>query len=132
MASNPTTYKNAMVPSDEITTIKNKFNSYNHKIQLTVEEESDIRICFLDVLVIWNEKYIKTNWYQKLMWSGRFLHYHSHHSLDYKINVINNLVDRGITLAHKSFYKKTSKKFKSTLLKKNYPLAFLNSVIKRD
>ena len=65
------------------------------------------------------------------MWSGRFLHYHSHHPLNYKINVINNLVDRGITLAHKNFHKENIQKIKSTLLKNNYPLAFLNSVIKK-
>ena len=119
------------VPSDEITTIKNIFNSYNLKIQFTVEEESDNRICFLDVLFIRNGKYIQTNWYQKPIWSGRFLHYHSHHPLNYKINVINNLVDSGITLSDKKFHKENIQKIKSTLLKNNYPLAFLNSVIKK-
>ena len=119
------------VPSVEITTVKNIFNSYNHKIQFTVEEESDNRICFLGVLVIRNGKYIQTNWYQKPMWSEGFLHYHSHHPLNYKINVINNLVDRGITLAHKKFPKENIQIIKSALLKNNYPLAFLNSVIKK-
>ena len=84
------------VPSDEITTIKNIFNSYNHKIQFTV--------------VIRNGKYIQTNWYQKPMWSGRFLHYHSHHLLNYKVNVITNLIDRGIALAHKKFHTENIKK----------------------
>ena len=119
------------VPSDEITIIKNIFNSYNHKIQFTVEEESDNRICFLDVLVIRNGKYTLTNWFQKPMWSGRFLHYHSHHPLNYKINVINNLIDRGIALVHKKFHTKNTQKIKSTLLKNNYPLAFLNLIIKK-
>ena len=119
------------VPSDEITTIKNIFNSYNHKIQFTVEEESDNRICFLDVLVIRNGKYIQTNWYQKPMWSGRFLNYHSHHPLNYKINVINNLIDSGVALAHKKLHTENIKKMKSTLLKNNYPLAFLNFIIKK-
>ena len=74
------------VQSNKITTIKNVFNSYNHKIQ--------------------------------------FLHYHSHHPLNYKINFINNSVDRGITLAHKSFYKENIQEIKSTLRENNYPLAF--------
>ena len=107
------------VPSDEITTIKNIFNSYNHKIQFTVEEESDNSICLLDVLLIRNGKYIQTNWYQKPMWSGRFIHYHSHHPLNYNINAINNVVDRGITLAHKNIHKENIQKIKSTLLKNN-------------
>ena len=93
------------VTSNEIATIKNAFNSYNHKIQFTVEEELDNRICFLDVLLIRDGKYMKTDWYQKPMWPGRFLHLHSHHRLNYKINVINNLFVRGITLAHKNIHK---------------------------
>ena len=40
------------------------------------------------------------------MWAGRFLYDHSRHPLNYEIDVINNLVDRGITLANKSFHKK--------------------------
>ena len=65
------------------------------------------------------------------MWSDRFLHYHSHHPLNYKINVINNLVDSGIILAQKNFHKENIQKIKSTLLQNNYPLAFVNSVIKK-
>ena len=119
------------LPSNEITTIKNIFNNYNHKIRFTVEEESYNRICFFDVLVIRDGKYIKTNWYQKPTWFCRFLHYHSHHPFNYKIYVVNNLVDRGITLAHKSFHKENIQKIKSTLLKNSYPLAFLNFFIKK-
>ena len=64
----------------------------------------------------------------KPMWSGRFLHYHSHLPLNYKINVINNLVVKGITLAHKSFYNEEIQKIKSILLKNNYPHGALDCV----
>ena len=40
------------VSNNEIDTIKNTINSYNHKIQFTIEEESDGKICFVDVLII--------------------------------------------------------------------------------
>ena len=56
---------------------------------------------------------------------------HSHPPLNYKINVINNLVKKGTTLAHKSFHKENIQKIKSTLFKKNYSHAFLNFVIKK-
>ena len=55
------------------------------------------------------------------MWSGQFLHYHSHHPLNYKINVIKNLLDRGITLAHKSFHKKKYQKNQINFTKKQLP-----------
>ena len=44
------------VPSNEINTVTNNFKGYKHKIQFTVEEKSVNRICFLDVLVIRDEK----------------------------------------------------------------------------
>ena len=104
-----------VVPVNEIDTIKKTFNSHNHKIQFQIEEKSENKICFLDFLVIKDGENIKTNWYQKPTWSGRLLNFHSHHPLKYKINIINNLVDRGITLAHKNI-----KKIKMTLIKNNY------------
>ena len=85
----------------------------------------------MNVLVIRDGKYIKTKRYQKPMWSGRFLHSHSHHPINYKINKIKVLIYRGITLADKSFHKENIQKIKSTLLKNKYPLTFLNSVLKK-
>ena len=66
------------VPANKIDTIKHTFNSYNHKIQFTVEEESITKICFLDLQVIREGKYIKTNWFNKLTFSGRLLNFYSH------------------------------------------------------
>ena len=119
------------VPYNAIDTIKNTFNSYNHKIQFTVEEESLKQICFLDVLVIREGNNIKTNWYNKSTSSGQLLNFNSHHPLNYKINVINNLVDKGITLAHKTFHTENINKIKTTLIKNNYPIDFINHVIKK-
>ena len=65
-------------PHNKIDIIKNTFNNFNHKIQFTTEEESEGRISFLDVLIIRAGDGIKTNWY-----------------------VINNLVDRCISLSHR-------------------------------
>ena len=118
------------VPADEIDKIRNTFNSYNHKIQFTVEEESDNKLCFLDVLIIRTGENIKTNWYQKPTYSGRILNFYSHHPLHYKINVINNLVDRGIILAHKNFHTENLKKIQNILSQNNYPTTIINSTIK--
>ena len=118
------------VPTNEIDTILNTFNSYNHKIQFTIEEESHGKICFLDVLIIRDGKKIKTSWCQKRTCSGRLLNFYSHHPLNYKINVINHLVDRRITLAHVTFHKKNIQKIKTIFFNDNYPINFINHVIK--
>ena len=118
------------VPANQTDTIKNSFNSYNHKIQFTVEEESDNTIRFFDVLIIRVGTNIRTNWHQKPTYSGRIINFYSHHPHTYKINAINNLVDRGITLSHKTFHSENIEKIKSILLLNNYPTNFIHSVIK--
>ena len=44
------------LPVNEIDSIKKSFNSYYHKIQFTIEVESENKVCFLDVLVLETEK----------------------------------------------------------------------------
>ena len=64
----------------------------------------------MDVLIIRDGKKIKTNWYQKPTCSGRLLNFYSHHPMNHKINVINHLVDIGITLSHITFHKENIQK----------------------
>ena len=118
------------VAAKQIVTIKNSLNSNNHKTQFTVEEESDKTIRFLDFLIIRVGTNIRTNWHQKPTYSSHIINFYSHHPLTYKINAINDLVYRGITLSHKTFYSENIKKIKSILLLQNYPTNFINSVIK--
>ena len=92
------------VPHDKIGTIKNTFNNFNHIIQFTKEEESEGRVSFLDFIIITAGDSIKTNWYHKPTWSGRYLNFNSNDPYKYKINVINNLDDRCISLSHKDFH----------------------------
>ena len=72
----------------------------------------------------------RINCIQKPTYSVRIINFYSHHPLTYKINAINNLVDRGITLSHKTFHSENLKKIKSILLLNNYPTNFIHSVIK--
>ena len=118
------------VPAEEIDKIRNTFNSYNHKIQFKVEEESDNKICFSDVLIIRNSENINTNWYQEPTYSGRILNFHSHHPLHYKVNLIINLVDRGIILAHKDFHTENIQKIRNILSQNNYLTTMINFAIK--
>ena len=119
-------------PLNEISTIKSTFNSYNHEIQFTIKE-SEGKICFLDILIIRDRNIIKTNWYYKPTWSGRFLNFLSHHPCKYKINAINNFVDRSITLAHKDFYNENIQIIKSTHILKtiNYTPYLIDSIMRK-
>lgn len=117
------------VPIGEINTILNVFNNYNHKLQFTIEKESQNKISFLDVLLLRKGEEIITNWYRKPTSSDRILNFHSNHAPKYKINVINNLVDRGILLSSKQFHKDNIEKIKDILSKNCYPTHFINNVV---
>ena len=67
---------------------------------------------------------MKTNWYQKLTWSGHYLYFHLHQSYKYKINAINNLLVRGITIAHKDFHGENIEKIEFILLKSIIPRGY--------
>ena len=74
---------------------------------------------------------MKTNWHKKPTFSGRYLNFYSHHPYNYKINVVNNLIDRGITLSQKDFHKENIEKIRSILQKNNYPPSIINLCIKK-
>ena len=60
-------------------------NSYEQRLQFTHELEIDNEISCLDVLLIrYNDK-VKTNWYIKPTFSGRFLNYYSKHPRSQKL-----------------------------------------------
>ena len=80
----------------------------------------------MDVFIIREGKKIKSNWYQKPTYSGGLLNFFSHHPLNYQTNVINNLVDRGIILAHITFYNENIQRIKNILLNNNYLINFIN------
>ena len=64
---------------------------------------------------------IKTNWFRKNTYSGRFLNYFSNHPLQHKIGIIKNLVDSAILLAGKSFRNENLDIIKNYLELNNYP-----------
>lgn len=119
------------IPEDQEVTILNVFNSYHPRIQFTIEKENHNTIAFLDVLLIRNEKGIETDWYHKPSFSERFLNYTSEHPLQQKINIINNLKTRALSLSSERFHKKNLKYIEELLLKNNYPLSLIKKVLNR-
>ncbi|XP_046466612.1 uncharacterized protein [Neodiprion pinetum] len=117
------------VPSNKVAEMLSVFNSFHPRLQFTSELESNHRISFLDVLIINDNQFIKTDWFHKATWSQRYLNYHSHHPRSYKIGTINCLVDRAIRLSSMEFHKKNLSLIQQVLSKNDYPPRLLNKHI---
>ena len=71
------------IPKDKIEEVLTTFNNYHDRLQFTYEIENEHNsINFLNLTIIKNEdNSIKTNWFRKNTYSGRFLNYFSNHPL---------------------------------------------------
>jgi len=81
-------------------------NKIHKNIRFTMEEETDSKLPFLDVLVKRNEKTYETRQYFKATDTGLYTTPYSHCDERYKINIIESLISRAWRIA--SSYKNAS------------------------
>ena len=117
------------LPNNKINDILYKFNQIHPKLIFTLEKSVNDSINFLDLNIKVENNKIITNWYRKDVWSGRYLHFYSNHSLSNKIGIIYSLTDRAILLSHDKFHSENLNLVKETLIKNGYPLDLLNDKI---
>lgn len=118
------------VPADQTQTILNIFNSYNNNIQFTIEIEQQYSIPFLDTKVIhMSNNSLITDWYQKNISSGRYIHYQSNLPIYIKTNFIKSMSKRIIMLSHPQFHKQNLLKFQILLQSNGYPLTIIHKYI---
>lgn len=119
------------IPADKVQHIKSMFNSYNQHIQFTIEEEKNQRISFLELLCIRDNRSIKTDWYHKDTWSGRYLNFESHLPITYKRNTVALLTEKILLLSEPKFHQKNFELLRSTLKKNLYPKNLVESIIQQ-
>lgn len=118
------------VPKNKSQELLNIFNSFNNKIQFTMEVEENLSIPFLDLLLIRDEHgKIKTNWYVKPTNTGRLLNYNSNHPTVQKIGMIKGLLKRVLTLSHSDFHNDNLKRIELLLKNNNYPTVLIHNLI---
>ena len=83
---------------DDAVTFLHFLNSYEPKLQFTIEYETDGKLPFLDVLVISNGEKIETQWYIKPTNTGLYTPYSSYSPKKYKTNMIRCLYDRAMRI----------------------------------
>ena len=117
------------VPANLIDETLHIFNSIHNKIQFTTETESNCSVPFLDMLVIREGTSIMTDWYIKPTASGRYISFHSFHSMKMKINVILNMKNRVMRLSHPIYQLNNLKKLVDIMRENSFPLPLLNKLI---
>lgn len=121
------------IPENKTTDILNAFNKFHKKLKFTSEIEEQDKINFLDLTLLRDKKNnsLKTKWYTKPTWSGRYLNYNSQHPKNQKNSVVIGLIDRAITLTSPEHRPEILKKVKETLLNNNFPLKLINKITKQ-
>lgn len=121
------------IPEDKITQILNDFNNFHPKLQFTSEVEKNNQINFLDLTIIRskNDNTLKTKWYTKDTWSGRYLSFNSHHPNSQKYSVIIGLTDRAIALTSPQYRPEILKKVRKTLITNHFPEKLINKIFKK-
>lgn len=121
------------VPENKINEILTAFNDFHPSLQFTIETEKNNEINFLDLTLIRNvnENNIKTKWYTKKTWSGRYLNYNSNHPNKQKRSVVIGLTDRAIALTSPEFRPEILKKVKQTLLNNHFPEKLITRIVKQ-
>lgn len=119
-------------PDNRINELTDVFNNYDMdgNIRFTHEVEIDKQLPFLDTLVIRQDNgSIRTNWYHKETWSGRYLNFFSHLPFSYKRNTITILTDKIMKLADTEFHESNFSILTKTLKENGYPEKLIQSTI---
>lgn len=121
------------IPSNTHNQVLDHFNKFNTNVQFTLQVEEDNKLNFLDLTVSINKKsgMLETNWFQKLVSSGRYLNYLSESPLVHKRGTVYSLVDRCYHFSSNKDFHFNLKKITNLLLENNYPLNFIECNIKQ-
>lgn len=118
------------IPNNRIDDTVTEFNKFHQRLQFTTELEENNQIAFLDVLLVkQKDGSIKTDWYHKETWSGRYLNYNSSLPQVYKTNTIGILSQKILQLSDPSFHEKNFQLLKDVLQENCYPSSLVHTTI---
>ena len=118
-----------VIEMNAVNSFHTTLNSIDPHISLTIEEESDQQIAFLDTLVSRKDNTI-TGVYRKATHTDRYLDFSSHHEKRHKISTA--LLHRAIKLPSTSQEKNTEINHVTDALRvNNYPSYVISNILKR-
>lgn len=122
----------AIVKRAEVENTLRSLNSFNRHIQFTVEKEKDLRLPYLDTLIIRQHNKLKIDWFQKPTASGRLVNFYSKHPRRIIFNTANNFINRVLTISDAEFHSKNKDKIINILKMNNFPRETINNLLENS
>ena len=112
----------------QVNEFHNHLNSINPYLQFTIELEENRRLAFLDTVTSRSNGKVEVDIYRKPTHKDKYLHYDSHHPMQHKLSVLNNLLDRAEKIPSSNKGKLRERKHVFKVLRDNgYPFKFIKS-----
>lgn len=111
----------AIIPSRKAEEMLMMLNSFQERIQFTMEVEQDDRLPYLDLLLVREGNTIITDWYRKSTASNTTLNFLSNHPLQMRKNVAYNMFLRAIGLSDIRFHQANINRVRAILLENSFP-----------
>ena len=122
----------AFIDPNKIEHVKNTLNSFDIKIQFTLERENNRTINFLDVLVErTSDNAIQTRIYRKSTNTDVYINWFAHSPKSWKINTLKNLIKRAKSIcSSKDAFIKELEYIKKVFCERNqYPQKMVENII---
>lgn len=108
------------------------FNGYHPKLKFTSEFEENNKIPYLNTLVIKEDGFIKLDWYQKNIASGRIINFLSNHPRNQIINTAKNLINTVDSISDPTYKNKNKNKLENILRCNNFPNQLIQKLLKNN
>lgn len=77
-------------------------------------------------MCIREDRSVKTDWFHKATWSGRYLNFKSHLPMSYKRNTVTLLAKKILELSEPEYHDKNFDLLKTTLRENLYPVKLID------
>ncbi|KAK9889327.1 hypothetical protein WA026_004603 [Henosepilachna vigintioctopunctata] len=110
--------------------ILKEFNNVHPLLKFTMEEETQMKLNFLDMTIIRQNNTILTKWYRKKQNSDQILDYRTNHPIKQKKGTAIGYIDRALQLTSPQLRPEMIKHTKHLLEINHYPINVIKALIK--
>lgn len=112
----------AALKRDEIDLALDTLNSFHPSMKFTKELENEVKsINFLNLTLIRDGNFIKTNWFRKIFALGRLLNFYTSHKRTTVIETARAFIQTVLTLSDPEFFSENKSKVEKTLRDNSFP-----------